>query len=298
MTTAVSNRVEEIFAHAVAMEQSGRLRSTIYVKDRSVYILNQDSTLLLRFKLRESEAPFAHPISFRANDYDSKTFREENGRIVFMIEQDGFQRAKTCGVPEATPDDVETLFRSFKPYTANNIRINSCLTSLLDESLSHIEIGSVSGKVRFIQRNIYSGSIIEITRKEEEGGLGLMEVDAIDKDFGPVGIRTPDFLALFSFVEQLSISFPSGSVDYACLRSRDPKMMMDGIMSTCIYDELGEITEARKGDQHGREITEGRTGKQDTHQQTQKQSPGVTTGRTESTGGPNASALPIRRRRC
>ena len=70
----ITDLVEQIFAHAVALDQSGGLRNTIYAIGSEIYILNYDHTVLLRFRLRRSEACFETPVSFRANDYDSNGF--------------------------------------------------------------------------------------------------------------------------------------------------------------------------------------------------------------------------------
>lgn len=252
---SISNRVEDIFAHAVAMEQSGRLRSTIYCIGNQVYILNADNTVLLRFGLRKSETPFEHPVSFRANDYDSKDLREKNGKIIFTQKAEGFSRSKSCAAPGSTPEEVEALFKSFAPINSNSIHIPRSMLSLLDESLSHLEFKTDKdgGKMLIIQRNIYTGAIIRVRRSEGEG-LDLSGMDTIQGTFGPFGIRTPDFLALFAFTEAIKICFPKGTDgDYVYIASTDPKVDMEGILSCCLYDELGNITITKKGEEaHGR----------------------------------------------
>lgn len=244
----VSNRVEEIFAHAVAMDQCGRLRNTVYVIDREVYIINQDNTVFLRFKLRESETPFDHPISFKANDYDSRSFREVDGKIVFESEGNGFKRAKTCGTPDATPEEVRAMFKKFKPVKTNKVKLTKDILPMMEENLSHIEIKAVDGEIQFVQRNVYSGSVIKVTRAAEEGALGVDSPDELDGDFGPLGLRNGDFSALFAFNDNLIFTFPpDGDGDYCCVRSRDPRMAMDGVIACCIYDELGTVEEVSHG---------------------------------------------------
>ena len=73
----ITGQIEQIFAHAVALDQNGGLRNSIYAEGKEIFIMNYDHTVLLRFKLRESENPFSGPISFKANDYDSPEFYEE-----------------------------------------------------------------------------------------------------------------------------------------------------------------------------------------------------------------------------
>jgi len=263
----VGNRVEEIFAHAVAMDQAGRLRCTVYGLDREVYIINQDNTVFLRFKLRESEAAFASPFSFKANDYDSKSFKVEEGKIVFVTEGEQYKRTKTCGTPDATPEEVRGMFKKFKPVKTNKVKLASRIISMLEEGLSHVEIRAEDGEIHFVQRNIYSGAVIEVTRATEEGALGVDNPDEIEEDFGPLGLRTGDFEALFQFNENLIFTFPpDGDGDYCCVRSRDPKMAMDGIVACCIYDELGKVEEVS----HGRKKQKKRGSQQDSNQSADK----------------------------
>lgn len=238
----VNQRLENIFSHAVALQQSGRLRNTVYCLKNRVYILNQDQTVLLRFLLRKGEVEFHSPVSFSANDYDSQEMEEKDGRITFIQKAAGFVRAKACRTPDFSPEEVEQMFREKETADKNRVQLHSKVLSLLDGDLSHIEFSSKKGKLSIIQRNVYSGSVTEL-RREEAGGLGIGVKDELE-DFGPVGIRTPDFLALFAFTDSLSLYFPES--DWAWVQSDDPKMPMKGLLSRCAYDELGGEDNGRK----------------------------------------------------
>jgi len=240
----ISDRIEGIFAHAVAMEQSGRLKSTIYCIENEIFIMNSDNTLLLRFLLRRTETPFAHPVSFRANDYDSKSFYEKDGKIIFVTETEGFTRTKSCSTPGDTPTDVKALWDTFDKLTTNKISFKRDILSLLDASLSHVEISAPNKSLSLVQRNIYSGSIIEVRRKKEEGLGSLVDVDDISEEFGPVGLRTDDFASLFTFIDILNMHF--GDAGYCYIKSIDPKLNMEGIIAKCLYDELGSVEVVKK----------------------------------------------------
>lgn len=252
----ISDRIEGIFAHAVAMEQSGRLKSTIYCLENEIFILNSDNTVLLRFLLRKTETPFKHPVSFRANDYDSRSFYEEDGKIIFVTENENFTRTKSCSTPGDTPEDIKTLFGNYEKLTDNKIVLNREILSLLDDSLSHVEISAPAKDLSIVQRNIYSGSVITVKRKKGEGLGMLANADGITDEFGPIGLRTDDFAALFTFVDNISFAFPSGDTDYCYIRSMDQKLAMEGIIATCVYDELGGVEVSRKGGSNGREKQE------------------------------------------
>ena len=238
----VNQRVENIFAHAVALQQNGRLRNTIYCKKMKIYIVNQDQTVILQFRLREGEEYFDTPVSFAANDYDSKNMEERDGKICFLQNDAGFDRVKSCKTPRMDTDDVDEMFRGFKLTPHNKVSLHKNILSLLEDNLSHIEFAAVDGKLIISQRNIYSGSVISLTR-EKAKGLGFQETDKLD-DFAPIGLRTNDFIALFSFVDHINFYFPIDQ-GYAWAKSRDKKMKMKVIISKCVYDELGGT--------HGRE---------------------------------------------
>lgn len=229
-------RIEKIFAHAAALQQSGRLRNTIYGLKKSVYILNQDFTVLLRFPLRGSENPFDSPISFAANDYDSNIFAEKDGKICFVQEHGDFIREKSCRTPGQNPTDIKKMFKkySYSPPEGNKVTLNTDFVKCLDESLSHVEFSARKGSLIIKQRNIYDGSVITIVKKKKKG-LGISS-DAKLKSFKPIGIRTNDLLALFAFAGSVSFFFSKG---FTWVESNDPNMKFTGVISQCIYDELG-----------------------------------------------------------
>jgi len=242
----ITGQVEQIFAHAVALDQNGGLKNSIYADGREVYIMNYDHTVALRFRLRASENPFENPISFKANDYDSSEFYEEDGKIVFINQIQGYQRKKTCGKAEYTPDEVKGMFKSFMAdkTARETLVIDRSILSLLDTDLSHIEFSGKKGEsLKMIQRNIYSGGIIEVSEKTE----GLFD-NVLSEDFGPVGIKTNDFAALFTFQDTLKFEFPNGEEeDFIVIRSIDKsKRDMVGVVACCLYDEIIQIQEARR----------------------------------------------------
>lgn len=254
----IDSRIEAIFAHAAALDQSGRLRNTIYIKEKDVYILNKDHSVLLHFLIPSSVSPFHSPISFNASDYDSSSFQEENGKVVFVQNSNGMIRKKICSVPGYTPDDIETIFKNNKPLKEAKTILTKDIIGLLDENLSHIEMKSdkKEGSVVVIQRNIYDGTVIEI-RREKQKGFGTIQNDFFDKDFGPVGMRTNDFIALFAFNDQVTFTF--GEKEKYC-RVKGINFKMTGIIGLCAYDELGKISYLEEVEDGGQK-QKGRRGK-------------------------------------
>jgi hypothetical protein len=235
----IEGTTEMMFAQAVALSQAGRLRSTIHCGGETVYVLNMDNTILLNFK---STQAFPETFSFFANDYESPKIRVDKGQIVFVTNSNGIKRTKTCALPKTNFKEVEGIWKGFKPNKKHGIRLVKPMCSLLDDSLSHIELSKEKdGAVKLIQRDIYSGTRIEV--QSNSGASGLFDENDDIPAFEPIGIRTVDFNALFSFTDNLQFY----------IQEKKPWIYFDtnngvmtGILSTCIYDELGTIEKIKE----------------------------------------------------
>jgi hypothetical protein len=243
----ISNLVEQIFSQAVALNQSGGLRNTIYAIENEIYIMNYDHTVLLRFRLRKSESPFSHPVSFKADDYDSNEFEEKDGKIIFHSENENYIRKKTCGTSDLTPEQIRELYLTYirKENEQESVQISKNVLELLEDGLSHIEFsGEVGNTIKMIQRNIYSGGIIEIQEKNKGGFFH----QTLKQSFDPVAMKTGDFQALFTFENNLSFSFPiNENEDYILVKSVDEnRRSMRGVIACCLYDEIIQIRESKQ----------------------------------------------------
>lgn len=236
----VGNRVESIFAIAVALSENERMRNTIYCTGNSVYVMNSDNTVLLHFPLKGAEKPFAHSVAFKAADYESPEFGEdEEGRIVFLSSAEGYEKKVSCKAPERTPEEAAALFAKYSSLKESSYEVSfsSSFLSLLDRDLSHVEFAVEKDRLWIRQRNIYSGALIEITPKKASL---LGRVKGQLTEFGPIALRTTDFCALFSFHETLTFRF-TDKLGYCTVHGRNTLYSMRGVISQCLYDELGVV---------------------------------------------------------
>lgn len=241
----ITGAVEQIFASAVALDQNGGMRNTVYALDNKVYILNYDHSMLLRFRLRKTEAPFSHPVSFRANDYDSNEFYEEEGKIVFLSDKGGYQKKKSCGTPDFEPEQIDKIFKKYQHSEGMEVTISKDILSLLDTELSHIEfVGKKGEPLKLIQRNIYSGTVLEI--QEKSSGFFT---NALPADVEPIAITTNNFSALFLFQDNLKFTFlPKGDEGCIIVNSVDAhKRDMTAVIAPCLYDEIIELKQIGGG---------------------------------------------------
>ena len=250
----ITGKIEGIFSHALALDQNGGLRNTIYGLGKKVYILNYDHTVLLRFTFPKGERlEFDPPVSFKANDYDSNEFEQVGDKIIFTSEKNGWLRTKTCGTTELTPMDVEELWNKYTEDISDHrveMNIDSGVRELLDGNLSHIEFAAEPGEeVKLLQRNIYSGQIIEVektgTKPKDGEALGIDSAIA-ENGVGPFALKTGDFNALFAFTDSLKFSFPTtGDGDFVFVRAIKSNLPYKGVIACCLYDEIIEIKEAQ-----------------------------------------------------
>ena len=226
-------KIERIFSHAVALDQSSRMKNTIYCFNRIVFILNNEGTVMLRFIIPSLSTAFSNPISFKADDYESGKFQEKDGKVIFTCIGDEFTRSKCCKTPSLTFTDVEKIWESLiKSQPHSTFTIHKKSLSLLEEDLSHLEISSKEKSLVIVQRDIFSGTVITLTRRK--AGLDQHKPDNITRDFDPVGIRTGDFMALYSFQDSIQFGV-TNQPGYFLLKDGD----MEGVVAHCLYDQLG-----------------------------------------------------------
>lgn len=233
----IEGLTEAMFAHAVALAQNGKMKSTIHCGGEEVFILNMDNTLILRYK---SPQVFEESFSFFANDYESPRIRIDEGKVVFVTNSGGLKRTKVCPAPKTGFKEIKAIWEKLQeePISpdSHKIILMKEMAALLEDGLSHVEVSKEEdGPVVLLQRDIYSGSRIEVERNKS--GSGLMEVDD-DFSFNPIGIRTIDFAALFTFSDSLTWYILP---DKKWVFFEDNTGRLSGVLAQCLYDELGEI---------------------------------------------------------
>jgi hypothetical protein len=234
MKIKITDRTELMFAQAVALAQNGMMKSTIHAKGKDLYILNMDDTILIKFGMSQE---FPEAVSFFANDYESPELGIENGQVYFITNSGGSERKKTCPKTKIGFTDVEKIWNRFEPDKKHQLRFNKSILELLDDNLSHVELHNQNG-LKIVQKNIYSGARVEIEDKRGQTGLLDQKLPA----FEPIGIRTADFKALFQFVEDLTLFLQP---EKNWLYFNDPYGVLDGILSSCLYDEIGYVAEVK-----------------------------------------------------
>jgi hypothetical protein len=260
---SVNKRIEGIFAQAVAMDNRG-VKNMIHCIDDNIYVVNFDYSMILRFSLRQSEARFEVPISFNANEYDSPQFTFEitpdGSKIVFRTVEKEFTRRKICYTKSVSPnaEDIDRLYQELKKKAEQSqylFYLSADCVPLLEEDLSHVEISVENSSLLLRQRNIYTGTIVEVESNEK----GFFTVNRLPKEMPPIALKTKDFTSLFNI--QKSLAFIP-TEDF--LAVKDPqKDDFDGVLALCKYDMIIDLYNKKGGDEDGRKEQEKGSGEQE-----------------------------------
>ena len=260
----VNKRIEGIFAQAVAMDNRG-IKNMIHCIDDNIYVVNFDYSMILRFSLRQSEARFEVPISFNANEYDSPQFTFEitpdGSKIVFRTVEKEFTRRKICYTKSVSPnaEDIDKLYQELKKKAEQSqylFYLSSDCVPLLEEDLSHVEISVENSSLILRQRNIYTGTIVEVESNEK----GFFTVNRLPKEMPPIALKTKDFTSLFNIQKSLAF-IPTEDFLFV----KDPqKDDFDGVLALCKYDMIINLYNGEKGeDEDGRKEQEKGSGEQE-----------------------------------
>lgn len=230
----ISKRTELMFSQAVSLAQAGRMKSSIHAYQNAIYILNMDDTIILKFK---SDDSFKDKISFLADEYESSNLETKDGQVIFRTSENGYNRTKSCAAPKITFDEVQDRWYKYEKDINQDypISFNDFIVPLLEDNLSHVEL--VTDPVKLIQKNIYTGERIEI---KKDSGMGHLIGEKSYNGFDIIGLRTVDFKALFSLVDQITFYLQEGK---NWIFFGDHSGVLEGFLSTCIYDELGYVKE-------------------------------------------------------
>lgn len=256
MKIKASSRVEGIFAHAVAMDNRG-LKNIIHCVGSNVFIVNFDHSMILRFSLRQSEVSFETPVSFNANEYDSPEFTfttdEEGGKIVFHTASKEYTRKKICRTGMSGPDanDIRKVYRQLKREAEESeylFYVSDDCIPLLEEGLSHTEISVENSALILRQRNVYTGTIVEIG----SASSGFFTLDKLPKHLPPIALKTKDFMSLFTVRKSLAF-IPTK--DFVLVKD-SKKDDFEGVLALCKYDMIIDLYQSEEGENNGREEQE------------------------------------------
>ena len=124
-------------------------------------------------------------------------------QVVFKVIAGAYKREKTCQKPKNTFIDVMEMYMKQEPVKDYPVVMKDTICSLLDDGLSHVEFHCDNGAFKIVQKDIYSGAKIEVEKIQD----GMFAVPSKLPEKLPIGMRTVDFKALFTFQDQMTFYF-------------------------------------------------------------------------------------------
>src|SRR5690606_37627500 len=155
--------------------------------------------------------------------------------------------------------DIDKLYQELKKKAEQSqylFYLSADCVPLLEEDLSHVEISVENSSLILRQRNIYTGTIVEVESNEK----GFFTVNKLPKEMPPIALKTKDFTSLFNI--QKSLAFIP-TEDFLWVKNPQ-KDDFDGVLALCKYDMIIDLYNDEKGgDEDGRKEQETGTSQQE-----------------------------------
>ena len=68
-------------------------------------------------------------------------------------------------------------------------------------------------------------------------------IEDLEVSFDTIGLRTIDFISLFTFSDNIEFFIQPGE---NWMYFQDSQILFSGILSTCLYDEIGYVAETKE----------------------------------------------------
>lgn len=234
----LTREMEWVFETAVALEKDIKMRNAILCRGQNIWVVNFDRTIILKYPIKGF---FKNDVSFYASDYDSSSFVEEDGTLHFVKYYGEYERKKVSSAMFTLVDiDVDSLWKELsvkKPYDVEFTMTDKML-ELFRDDLTHIEVRiSEDKKVQFVQRDIFTGNIIYVKKKEKQGLLADPN-EKVLKNIEPIALRMQDLAALLYKEGNVKLHLSEKSPGRCYVQAA----RFEAIVSWCVYDELGTVT--------------------------------------------------------
>ena len=234
----LTRETEWVFETAVALEKYVKMRNAVLCRGTNIWIINFDRTLIMKYPIK---GMFKNDVSFYASDYDSTNFVEEDGTMHFVKYYGGYERKKVSSAMFTIADiNIESLWKDLtvqRPYDVE-FTMSENMMSLFDDDLTHIEVRISPDKhVQFVQRDIYSGNIVYVKKKDKPGLLADPN-EKVKKIVEPFAMRLQDLMAILYKEGNVKFHLSEDSPGRCHIQAS----RFEAIASWCVYDEMGKVT--------------------------------------------------------
>lgn len=240
----ITDEMKKAFKFAQELEQTVKLRNVVLCRGNTIWVVNLDRTLILCFSLVSKTSLFPKDILFYSNEYEAENFiTEEDGTASFISTEGEYTRKKKNSAVFNLKDiDIQKLWTDLmidKKKATATFTLNDKLIPLFRDVLPHIEFSSQEKQLIIKQKDYYGGA--EITVEKNVNSVRKLLTDPmnlIKEDLQPIALRTIDLLSLLSIEKNITFYLDNKSPGRCLFES---KGLLRGLISWCVYDELGHI---------------------------------------------------------
>lgn len=180
------------------------------------YGLSYDRTVLVR---AITDVVRVGEVVFRATDYEGSEVKMEGDRVTFYPGSGVKVRVQR---PAFSWKGLHGLYERLWSEEGPGVSLSRSDLKLLDESLPHVELVWDGSQIKLLQRDIYTGKVVEILKGRSGEARAKM------------AIRTGDFWALMGMGLLWDIRAADG---YFCASTVGVRAILGG----CVYDDLGDL---------------------------------------------------------
>ena len=237
-------KLEDVAVIGVGMSRGTAADAFLLSKAGVAYLVNAESTILVRY---DGVTDSTSEQRWKCADWERGTVEMDGDQVVFRSESGGCSRSKRCSAPAITFGEVDEAWKTLSARVGPDVpkvtltdalfKESKGRSAALDEGLSHVELWYVDGRVILKQRDLYSGSLIEVD-VQSAGGIGFFAEEL--KPFDRTAMRTRDLLALFLL--EASLDFQLGDHVMAVRGSG-----FQAIVGNCVYDDMYSVKELSDG---------------------------------------------------
>jgi hypothetical protein len=214
--------VDDVVAAAIQFGRGASGDAVIAWKGDVAYCLSYDRTVLLR---ATNVSPVRDDaVVFRACDYEGPDCRLHGKWVEFTLQDN-----TKVSVPRPLQSfkGLSTLFKTFENESSQadcKLILARTILADFDADLPHVEFHFKPTATHLIQRDIYTGKVLDISR------------ESVCKEAEPLAMRTQDFMALFGLAASLTFA---QNKDFFLVTSMSSELT--AVVGGCIYDAVGRL---------------------------------------------------------
>lgn len=213
--------IDRLIAASLKLGRGAAGDSILAWRGEDAYVLSYDRTICIHcWKMEEQTGE----VSFRVCDYECPKISTDGEWVTFHLADSKI----TVPAPVETFKGIAALFSRLKPAKDNEhpkLILDRKILRNLSDDLPHVEFVWDGSDSKIIQRDIYTGKIVEIAVVPHPHKI----------EQKPLAIRSADIFTMFSLGNSFMVT---ACEDYFHLTDLNK---IEAIIGGCLYDDIGKL---------------------------------------------------------